>query len=159
METDEAPISVLACQSFQSTSIKFGEVNPLDTHRIGFCRNISTLSLKFLRPVVLDELLFLPQLQKLEKMILSAEYLNNANNVNYFEQILEFQFPTLTFLEIHGNVCGQDINEVLLSFSTCFTNLKRLCLTDLGIVPSNIFAHLSKLKLLERIDISGEHWN
>lgn len=80
---------------------------------------------------------------------------NNANQVNFCGQILQFVFPYLTYLQIQGDIFEQAINEILPSFSTCFTNLKSLCLTHLKIIPKNIFVHLSKLEFLEEIVIAG----
>lgn len=71
VETEDEPVNEITCEIFQSTTLNFyDKINPLVTNRIGFCRNINQLPLNFSRPVALAELLYLPKLQKLEKLCL-----------------------------------------------------------------------------------------
>lgn len=82
----------MTCELFQSTTINFKTViNPLNTNRIGFCKNIISLFIIFQRSIEFNEISFLLNLTKLEKLFLffnreriSNPIENNENNILNF---------------------------------------------------------------------------
>lgn len=57
------------------------------------------------------------------------------------------------YLNINRDIFGEEINEALLLFPTCFPSLSKLHLRHLQIVPNDIVVQLSKLEFLEELEI------
>lgn len=120
-ETSEAPINENTCKNFKFARLAINgnsNDNIILTKRIGCFKNIRYLNILFARPAKLQELMFLPKLDKLEYLMLSTVETNDQEVVCPFEAF-NHVFPELLHLDIVGDVFGNDTSGI---FSTAFLN-------------------------------------
>lgn len=169
-ETIESPLNNTTCDCFQIAELDFKNEIPnnieVKSKKLGFCTNITSFKIKFYRNVKFQELLFLQKLKNLESLVLmplidthyEQEQLEEDTTPIFPIQIFDTcNFLSLLSLEIYKDLFGpnqQSIEQVFASFFLNFPNLKTINLNDLEIIPAHIFVHLSKLELLEELDIS-----
>lgn len=150
VESTEAPINENTCQYFQNEALDIGRIDQssLLLARIGYCKNLTKLQLYFYKSPTTKEISFVPKLQKLQDLQLKGNSRENAIIPLY---LFDCKFPSLTKLEIIGDLFGSEPKILFSNVAIWFPNLSVIILKYIEIVPENIFVNLSKLLVLVEI--------